>query len=497
MTIAERWGYWSDGCGELTETASRRASPDLWAGFAAPFDARISIVPFHATVTSADRGGQVLRFFNMDEDTFRRRLLDPYELGTTLTARGTTIPAEAVSHVLVFETDEEILDSDANTAWRSVRSSGREVTDDWITTGPGSREAPVEPSPSQTAPAPLVPEPIVARDPRRVMVVHGRNYAAREAMFTFLGALGLQPIEWTQAVTQTGVGSPHNLVAVRAAMEWGQAVVVVLTAEDQARLSPELAAPNETDELEVRGQPRQNVILEAGVAMGIDARRVILVQLGRTRGASDFDGLNRVSLDNSGEARADLRNRLRAAGCEVDESATRWMSQETGGDFERGLIDWRGEAAALREGQVDVARPNAYAFANLVRLRLPLVFRNTDARAVILSNLRLRIEDEPDRRPLEWITTRSLLRPEPDDGFAFATPFAIDPFGTRELIAEFGDDLGWSPAPGSHHRLVLQALVHPSEDWVTVATLDWWAPPPDADQTRYLTHRNEPPDSGS
>ena len=41
---------------------------------------------------------------------------------------------------------------------------------------------------------------------RKVFVVHGRNGAARTAMFAFLRAIGLDPIEWSVAVQMTGEG---------------------------------------------------------------------------------------------------------------------------------------------------------------------------------------------------------------------------------------------------------------------------------------------------
>jgi predicted nucleotide-binding protein len=164
-------------------------------------------------------------------------------------------------------------------------------------------------------------------------------------MFMFLRTLGLSPIEWEQAITETGVASPHNLDAVRAAMDVGQAVVVILTAEDRAGLLPQLAADNE-DDRRLRGQPRQNVILEAGLAMGVDRRRVILVELGEIRRASDFEGLNVVRLTNAPATRNALRSRLQGAECEIDESAADWMRPEAAGDFESCVVDWQAEELA-------------------------------------------------------------------------------------------------------------------------------------------------------
>ncbi len=49
----------------------------------------------------------------------------------------------------------------------------------------------------------------MGQDFKTVFVVHGRNMAAREAMFTFLRSIGLKPLEWHQAVSLTGTGAPY------------------------------------------------------------------------------------------------------------------------------------------------------------------------------------------------------------------------------------------------------------------------------------------------
>jgi CAP12/Pycsar effector protein, TIR domain len=57
---------------------------------------------------------------------------------------------------------------------------------------------------------------------RRVFVVHGRNSAVRSAMFAFLRAIGLHPIEWSEAVKMTG--SLQALRAMLGRRDAGQAV---------------------------------------------------------------------------------------------------------------------------------------------------------------------------------------------------------------------------------------------------------------------------------
>src|SRR6266852_1056608 len=146
-----------------------------------------------------------------------------------------------------------------------------------------------------------------------------------------------------------------------------------------------------------------------------------------------------------------------------------------------------------RKGSLEVAAPRTYAFVHApqtVRLRLPLTFYNTGAKALIVADLQIAFDDEPTRTPFEWITTRSTLRPEEEDGFAFATPFSIEGRNTAEVIAEFGDSLGWSPAPGSKHSLRLQAQIHPSMEWTDVVSFGWWAPPSADVMTSYIAHRN-------
>ena len=144
-----------------------------------------------------------------------------------------------------------------------------------------------------------------------------------------------------------------------------------------------------------------------------------------------------------------------------------------------------------RRGHLEAVRPRSYAFSKLVRLRFPLAFFNAGAAALIVADLQLLVSEGADGLILCWVTTRTVLRPQDEDGFAFATPFAVPGRATREIVAEFGADEEWVPSPGTRYRIRLQAQVHPSADWEDVLVFDWWTPPTREVMDSYLAHRND------
>lgn len=169
-----------------------------------------------------------------------------------------------------------------------------------------------------------------ARDPARVFVVHGRNAPARDAMFDFLRALGLRPIEWAQAVRMTRKGSPYIGEILDAAFAEAQAVVVLMTPDEIAYLRSEYASGDADPEAQPEAQARPNVLFEAGMAMGRDSARAILVEVGDLRAFSDVAGRHAVRLDNSAAKRKELAQRLETAGCTVDTTGDSWLAA---GDF--------------------------------------------------------------------------------------------------------------------------------------------------------------------
>ncbi len=150
---------------------------------------------------------------------------------------------------------------------------------------------------------------------RQVAVIHGANDAAREAMFSFLDALDLIPIDFRQAISWTGEGSPPNASTLLQLIQVPQAIVVLLTPDEDVALHPSLAELR--TQPDSGRQPRPNVYVEMGMALALKPERTILVEVGKVRVPSDIEARAAVRLDNSEDKRDELVQRLEDAGCAV------------------------------------------------------------------------------------------------------------------------------------------------------------------------------------
>lgn len=164
-------------------------------------------------------------------------------------------------------------------------------------------------------------------DSSKVFVVHGRDERLRRDFFSFLRALHLKPLEWSDVVKLTRKGSPYIGEILDAAFSHAQAVVVLLTPDDEVRLLPELCGTHESpEEREYRAQARPNVLFEAGMAFGRDSERTILVEVGAVKGFSDIAGRHVIRLNDDYERRLEIAERLRTAGCLVSTGGKDWLS---------------------------------------------------------------------------------------------------------------------------------------------------------------------------
>ncbi len=201
-------------------------------------------------------------------------------------------------------------------------------------------------SPHQSAAGAAAIAPLLARPGKRIVssaktsskkrkdavfVVHGRDDYARKALSAFLGSLHIYIIEWEKALALTKKGSPYIGEVIDAGFSHAQAIVVLLTPDDEAKLRrPLLKSTDAAFERKLTGQPRQNVTFEAGMAFGKYKDTTILVEVGNVRPMSDLKGVHTVRLTNSPAQRRLLIGKLRTVGVELDDIGNDWLSA---GDF--------------------------------------------------------------------------------------------------------------------------------------------------------------------
>jgi hypothetical protein len=119
-------------------------------------------------------------------------------------------------------------------------------------------------------------------------------------------------------------------------MQQSFSFMVLVTGDDLARLGTRYTESNKNHE-DLIPQARPNVLFEAGMAMGRNAERTIIVQFGEVRPFSDIAGRHTIYLDNSHKKKMDLVSRLKIAGCKINiEHKKDWMDT---GDFDN-CIEW-------------------------------------------------------------------------------------------------------------------------------------------------------------
>ncbi len=219
------------------------------------------------------------------------------------TERSSSISSADEARLFLVSLEEDLIRFPENVLYRTIATSQ-------------ASEPTPSPKPSQ-------------RNPAMVFVVYGRNEAARAALFDYLRALKLDPLEWSQVLDLTAMGAPYIGAALDRAFDEAAAFVVLLTGDELAKLVPAFVSEPKDDQ--VRNQPRPNVIFEAGMAFGRHPDRTILVEVGPVSPFSDIVGRYAIRLDNTPAKRKALAQALERVGCAVDMSGDDWLTKY---DFE-------------------------------------------------------------------------------------------------------------------------------------------------------------------
>ncbi len=199
------------------------------------------------------------------------------------------------------------------------------------TTAVGEPETLVNPR-TVSDPALLIPldrpQAVRAANAREIAVVHGRDAEAAAAVFAVLRALDLRPLEWEELFLRADSATPYTGHLVDKLFQDVQAVVVVFTPDDEARLHPDFVeASDGQQESRFACQARPNVLFEAGMAFGLYPHRTILIEIGSLRPISDLYGRHAVRFtpDRLPKALTGLANRLKTAGCEINTAGSDWL----------------------------------------------------------------------------------------------------------------------------------------------------------------------------
>jgi predicted nucleotide-binding protein len=271
---------------------------------------------------------------DQDRDWIERRILQPRRQGAPITVEGRELDWQEIKSVRVAWAQEPSRETilrleaedgaspvlhvgDPEYPWRTAERA-TDMTNELIDGPAGQAQKPFS--------GPPLSERMRA-DPKKVMVVYGRDDEARRSMFDFLRALGLSPLEWGSLVASTGKGAPYIGEVLKHAFEVAQAVVVLFTPDDEANLCASLQGTNEPDhETHPTPQARPNVLFEAGMALGVHPDRTILVELGELRPFSDIYGRHAVRLNHTEKPLRDIARRLENIGCAVDTANDDWTT---------------------------------------------------------------------------------------------------------------------------------------------------------------------------
>lgn len=298
-------------------------------------------MPYHVRISTKSKPRHDEVRLDLTKPELESRFLRPYREGRPITIGGKTVAISDLERMRITfteQTADQILPLIRAERSRStvlvvggpsdewhIANHGRDVTDELITEEPGSKPPRTRARSSERA------IPRQRPDPRKLFVVHGRNEKARDAMFTFLRALDLDPIEWNEAVNATEDPNPSIPDVLKVAFATAQSVLVLMTPDDEGQLKDDFREPQDPPhETQLTPQARLNVIFEAGMAMAWDPKRTVLVELGTCRPFSDLGGRHLIHLNNSSTRRQELAQRLQIAGAAVKMTGTDWHNT---GDF--------------------------------------------------------------------------------------------------------------------------------------------------------------------
>ena len=140
-------------------------------------------------------------------------------------------------------------------------------------------------------------------EPGGVFVVHGRNMQAANAVFQLVESMGIETRS-LRSIEEEFKTSNSLWQTIYIGIQLAEAVIVLLTPDDEAQLTGELG------QSEPRMQARPNVFLELGLALGICPEKTILLNVPPSCMPTDLLGHLRIEVGDNEDWREVVETRL-------------------------------------------------------------------------------------------------------------------------------------------------------------------------------------------
>jgi predicted nucleotide-binding protein len=289
-----------------------------------PNSSRIPGVPYHVRITSKEsrRRSHDALALDKDADWIEEHIAAPRREGRDIFIDGQVFSWDSIDEIHVTETDQtsdqllpqirahrqmDRVVTPLPDHWYVARD-GRDVTEQFISGPPGTGP---HPDPGKAT--------SFAGNRKAVMVIHGHDKQANDALFAWLRAIELQPREWSQLIRATGSASPFIGEVLDKALRDVQAVIAFFTPDEYVTAAG-------SDHGRGRLQARPNVLIEAGMALITHPTRTIIAVVGNQELPSDLAGRHYVRLSHTAvEPLHDLAGRLHDAGCDIDLTGSDWL----------------------------------------------------------------------------------------------------------------------------------------------------------------------------
>lgn len=284
-------------------------------------------MPFHVRIYNRGIAAPAV-YLDLTELTLESTVVAPYLSGNNLVVDGQIFRANDINEIKISYSEQPsssiaedvvmtrgVVVKDPVGRARQIAERARDVTAEFITLPPRTDKSPYRSREDMQS-------ALASR--RKVFLVHGRWREATDAMAAFLSSLGLEVVDWDDAVVATGQGSRYPAEILDAGFAMCHVIVVLMTPDDVAAIHPSLSR-EQRGRTTLRGQARPNVIFEAGMAWQRDRGRSLIIEFGAVTSLSDLSGVDKVRFDGSPASRQKVNSRLRSIGADISDGNGRWL----------------------------------------------------------------------------------------------------------------------------------------------------------------------------